>query len=196
MGDNGQAGKVAADPLATLSNLILIVGALSSAPAVSLSASAQTAPSQGRSLKRHAPAPMPPEGPLPAADPSAIARRWGVEIASMRLTSDGYMLEFRYKILDATKAQPIFKRGLRPLLRDEASGFQSTVPNPPTTGALRSTNDAKAGRTYFTFFANPSRFIKAGGAVTVTIGDFSVTGIPVTEDSVSAPSTGEEKDER
>ena len=67
------------------------------------------------------------------------------------------------------------------------------VPNPPTTGSLRSTNDAKAGRTYFMFFANPSRFVKAGSTVTVTIGEFSVSGIPVTDDS--APSQAREDDE-
>ena len=109
----------------------------------------------------------------------------------MRLASRGYMLEFRYKILDAAKAQPLFGRGLRPTLRDDASGFESTVPNPPTTGALRSTYDAKAGRTYFMFFANPSRFVRAGSTVTVTIGEFNVSGIPVADDS--APPAGEEK---
>ncbi len=170
--------------LTRFTSLFLVAGALSSAPALSQAVSAQAPPGQGRSLKRHAGAPMPPEGPLPAADASAIARRWGVEVASMRLASDGYMLEFRYKILDASKAQPLFSRAVRPVLSDEASGFQSTVPNPPTTGALRSTYDAKAGRTYFMFFANPSRFVKAGNAVTVTIGEFSITGIPVTDDSV------------
>jgi hypothetical protein len=173
-----------------LASLFLLAGALSSAPAVSVSASAQT-PGQGRSLKRHAATPMPPDGPLPAADPSAIARRWGVEVAGMRLASDGYMLEFRYKILDAVKAQPLFSRTVRPELSDAASGFRSTVPNPPTTGALRSTYDAKAGRTYFMFFANPSRFVKAGSAVTVTIGEFKITGIPVTDDS--EPAKGSEK---
>jgi hypothetical protein len=182
---------VAADRLTTTATLILLAGALSSAPAVSVPLSAQTVPGSRRSLKRHAAVPAITTGKLPAADPSAVARRWGVEIASMRLASRGYMLEFRYKILDANKAQPIFKRGLRPILSDEASGFQSTVPNPPTTGALRSTNDAKAGRTYFTFFANPGRYVKVGNTVTVTIGEFSITGIPVTDDS--APVTAEEK---
>lgn len=109
----------------------------------------------------------------------------------MRLVSGGYMLEFRYKILDAAKAQPLFSRAVRPMLLDAASGFQSTVPNPPTTGALRNTYDAKAGRTYFMFFANPSRFVKAGSAVTVTIGEFSITGIPVVDDA--APVKGSEK---
>jgi hypothetical protein len=182
---------VATDRLVLITGLVLLAGVLPSAPAVSLSASAQTQPGQGRSLKRHAAAPMPAAGPLSAADPSTIARRWGIEIAALRIASDGYMLEFRYKILDANKAQPLFSRAVRPVLSDDASGFQSTVPNPPTTGALRNTYDAKAGRTYFMFFANPSRFVKVGSTVTVTIGEFSVTGIPVTDDS--GPAKGSEK---
>jgi hypothetical protein len=123
------------------------------------------------------------EGPLTAADASTIARKWGVRIESMALASGGYMLEFRYRVVDASKAQPLFSRKTRPLLKDEASGFESVVPSPPTTGALRSTYDAKAGRTYFMFFANPSRYVTAGKTVTVTIGDFVVSGIPVTDDS-------------
>jgi hypothetical protein len=96
------------------------------------------------------------------------------------------MLEFRYRVLDGSKAQPLFNRGVHPKLNDDASAFESVVPNPPTTGALRSSNDAKAGRTYFMFFANPGRFITVGKTVTVTIGDFSVSGIPVTDDSEPA----------
>jgi hypothetical protein len=175
---------VTADRLTTITGLALLVGALAGAPARSVNA--QDAPGGGRTLKRHQSVPAITTGKLPAADPSAIARRWGVEVTSMRLASDGYMLEFRYRVLDATKAQPLFDRGVKPVLRDDASGFETVVPNPPTTGALRSSNDAKAGRTYFMFFGNPGRFVKAGNTVTVTIGDFSVSGIPVTDDSGQA----------
>jgi len=176
---------VAADRLTTITGLVLLAGALSSASAIRVSA--QEAPGRGRTLQRHASVPAITEGKLPAADPSAIARRWGVEITNMRLASGGYMLEFRYRILDANKAQPLFSRAARPILRDDASGLETVVPNPPTTGALRSTYDAKAGRTYFMFFANPGRFVKAGNTVTVTIGEFSAIGIPVTDDSEPAP---------
>src|SRR6185295_14744220 len=133
--------------------------------------------------KRHGSVPAITTGKLAAADPSAIAQRWGIEIASMCLASGGYMLEFQYRIVDANKAQPLFDRGTRPRLHDDLSGLDTVVPNPPTTGSLRSTNDAKAGRTYFMFFANPGRVVKAGSEVTVTIGEFSVSGILVTDGS-------------
>ena len=161
--------------------LILLAGVLAGASASRVNA--ERVQGGGRDLKRHAAVPAITTGKLAAADPAAIAQRWGIEIASMRLASGGYMLEFRYRIVDANKAQPLFDRGTRPRLHDDASGLDSVVPNPPTTGSLRSTNDAKAGRTYFMFFANPARVVKAGSEVTVTIGEFSISGIPVSDDS-------------
>jgi hypothetical protein len=100
----------------------------------------------------------------------------------MRLTSSGYMLDFRYRVVDTTKAAPLFDRKMKPILRDEATGAQMVVPVPPKTGALRSSNDPKLGRSYFMFFANPARFIKAGNTVTISIGEFSVGGIVVVDD--------------
>jgi len=180
---------VTADRSTKRTGLLLLAGVLASTPAVRVDG--QEATAGGHSTRRRASVPVVASGTLAAADTVSIARRWGVEIASLRLASSGYMLEFRYRILDANKAQPLFDRASRPVLRDDASGRETLVPNPPTTGALRNTYDAKAGRTYFMFFANPARFIKPGSTVTVSIGDFSVTGIPVTEDSGTP--LGEEK---
>ena len=128
-----------------------------------------------------APVVVPTES-LDAADRRAIAKQWGIEIESMTLTASGYMLDFRYRVLDARKARPIFERKTKPILKDDATGVEVAVPVPPKTGALRSSNDPKAGRTYFMFFANPARFIKAGSAVTVTIGPVRISGLRVDTD--------------
>jgi len=122
--------------------------------------------------------PAPAPVAIDVADP-ALVRKWGIRIESMRLTSAGHMLDFRYRVVDARKAKPLFERKTKPVLRDEASGVQMAVPVPPKTGALRNSNDPKAGKTYFMFFANPGRFIAPGNRVTVTIGAFSVSGIRV-----------------
>lgn len=134
-----------------------------------------------RPVKRsgHTARPAAPTGPLSIADTEAIASRWGIRIDTLRLTAAGYMLDFRYQVLDANKAKPLFERKTKPVLHDEASGVQLPVPVPPKTGALRSSNEPQAGRKYFMFFANPARFIKPGKSVTVTIGEFSVSGIRV-----------------
>ncbi|MFA5910615.1 MAG: hypothetical protein WC815_17685 [Vicinamibacterales bacterium] len=123
-------------------------------------------------------------GPLLVADGDAIARRWGIRIDTMRVTAAGYMLDFRYTVVDARKAKPLFERKTKPVLRDEATGAEMAVPVPPKTGALRNSNTPHAGRSYFMFFANPGRFIKPGRLVTVTIGAFSVGGIRVESGSV------------
>jgi len=56
------------------------------------------------------------------------------------------------------------------------------VPVTPKVGPLRQTVKLGApveGKTYFIFFANPGKFIKAGTSVTVSIGDFVLPGLVV-----------------
>lgn len=140
-----------------------------------------TAFSQSIGVER---SPVPPEPAVPvvamaAEDGTAILKRWGIRIEGMRLSASDYMLDFRYHVVDARKAWPIFERKTKPVLKDEKTGTLLAVPTPPKTGPLRSSNDPKAGRTYFMFFANPGRLVAEGQTVTVTIGEFSVSGIPV-----------------
>jgi hypothetical protein len=113
-----------------------------------------------------------------ASDP-ALVRRWGVRVEGVRLSAAGYMLDFRYRVVDARKAKPLFARKAKPVLTDEATGALMSVPVPPKTGALRNSDEPKAGRTYFMFFANPGRFIAPGGRVTLAIGPFRVSGLRV-----------------
>jgi hypothetical protein len=56
------------------------------------------------------------------------------------------------------------------------------VPSPPKIGPLRQTtrnSGPLAGKTYFIFFANPGKSIKAGDKVTVVIGDFKIENLAV-----------------
>ena len=49
--------------------------------------------------------------PMPAPrhprEKTYMKRKWGVEILFLRETAAGYMLEFRYKVLDPAKAAPL-----------------------------------------------------------------------------------------
>jgi hypothetical protein len=123
-----------------------------------------------------------PDEALDVADVGSIVRKWGIRVESMRLTASGYMLDFRYTVVDARKAKPLFERRIKPVLTDEASGVVMAVPTPPKTGALRNSYDPKMGKTYFMFFGNPARFVKPGNTVTVTIGKFRVSGVKVETD--------------
>ena len=120
--------------------------------------------------------------PVTAASATAaesLRERWGIEVVAIRESAAGYMLDFRYRVLDPAKAAPLFERKIKPYLIDEATGAKFQVPVPPKTGALRTTYPPKAGRTYFMFFANPGKYIKPGSRVTVVVGDFRADGLIV-----------------
>ena len=108
-----------------------------------------------------------------------MKRQWGVEVLFVRQTAAGYMLEFRYKVLDAEKAKSLFVRQTKPLLTHVESGAVMVVPTPAKTGALRNSNPPIAGHTYWMYFANPGMLVQSGEHVNIQIGDFLVEGLTV-----------------
>ncbi len=124
------------------------------------------------------PAPGAVRSPHPR-EATRMKRQWGVEVLGVRQTAAGYMLEFRYRVLDAARAKPLFERRTKPVLVDEQSGLSLVVPTPPKTGALRNSNPPLAGHTYWMFFGNPGGFVRPGRRVSVVIGDFRAEGIVV-----------------
>jgi len=101
-------------------------------------------------------------------------------VESLRLSAAGYMLDFRFRVLDPVKAAPLFNKSLKTYLLDETSGAQMYVPASPKVGAMRSSQKSiLADRVYFVMFGNPACYIKAGARVTVVIGDFKAEGLLV-----------------
>ena len=119
-----------------------------------------------------------PQKPHPR-EKTFMKRKWGVEVLFVRQTSAGYMLEFRYKVLDPEKAKPLFVRQTKPTLTHVDSGATFIVPTPPKTGALRNSNPPLDDHTYWMFFANPGKYVKPGDLVTIEIGDFVAKNIIV-----------------
>jgi hypothetical protein len=89
------------------------------------------------------------------------------------------MLDFRYRVLDAEKAAPLFDRKNKAHLIDQATGAKFLVPESPKVGALRTTRPPQVGKNYFIIFANPGKYIKKGNTVTVVVGDFKVENLVV-----------------
>lgn len=116
---------------------------------------------------------------VPPVESSAMADKWGIEILGIRSSAADYMLDFRYRVVDAAKAQALFRRGSRPQLIDQTSGAQMGVYSSPKTGPMRTTNKPKVDRNYIILFANPGRHIKSGNMVTVIIDDFKVDNLVV-----------------
>lgn len=125
------------------------------------------------------PAPLPAVARPHPREKTLLKRQWGVEVVGMRLSAAGYMLEFRYRVLDAEKAKPLFVRQTKPLLVHERTGARFAVPTPAKTGALRNSDPPLPDRVYWMFFANPGQYVKAGERVAVVIGDFRAGGLVV-----------------
>ena len=114
-----------------------------------------------------------------AASLGQVEERWGIRPLSIRQTAEGYMLDFRYRIIDAEKAAPFFSPKIKPYLIDEASGAVMAVPNVPKVGSMRSTRKPVNDKNYAILFANPQMYIKPGRKVTVVIGDFKAEHLVV-----------------
>ena len=110
---------------------------------------------------------------------SYMKRKWGIEILYVRQTAAGYMLEFRYKVVDAEKAKSLFNRQTKPVLTHTETGAQLIVPTPAKTGALRNSNTPLDDHTYWMFFANPGKLVEPGEHVDIQIGEFLVEKLVV-----------------
>ena len=122
----------------------------------------------------------------PGKDPSTavvksnpLAEKWGIEITSLRMAAANHMVDFRFRVLDAKKAEPLFKRQTDPYLVDQKTGKVLAVPNTAKVGPLRNSNKPKEGKIYWMFFGNRGGFIRPGSEVTVVIGEFKVENLVV-----------------
>jgi len=111
---------------------------------------------------------------------SSIEEKWGIKILSIRQSANGYMLDFRYRVIDPDKASLLLSRKEKPYLVDQASGARFMVPSAPKVGPLRQTAVKPiADRNYFILFANPGKYVKVGNKVTVVIGEFRTENLVV-----------------
>lgn len=111
-----------------------------------------------------------------------LADNWGVELLGMRLTAGNYMMDFRFHVIDAEKALPLFDHRIKPYVIADRSNIKLPVPMAAKVGAFRPTNRGKnitSGRNYYMIFGNPDRHVKQGETVTVVIGDFTIESLLV-----------------
>lgn len=108
-----------------------------------------------------------------------ITDQWGIEITSVHMTAGDHMIDFRYRVLDANKAAPLFAQENKAYLIDEASQKVLSVPTTAKVGPLRTSGDVKEGSIYWMFFGNIPGLVKSGSKVTVLIGDFRAENLVV-----------------
>ena len=113
------------------------------------------------------------------AEAARLAEQWGIEIASIRLTANNHMIDYRYRVLDAAKATDLFTRQIKPALIHQETGKVLAVPETAKIGPLRNSNTPQAGKIYWMFFGNAGNLVKPGDKVTVVIGDFRTENLVV-----------------
>ena len=114
---------------------------------------------------------------MSAAQNVSVEEKWGVRIIGARLTANSYMIDFRYKVIDAEKASHLMDRNAKPYMIDEANSAKVAGAD-SSMGSLRSKGTA-VNRNYFVLFGNPGGAIKPGSKVTIVIGDFKVEHLAV-----------------
>jgi hypothetical protein len=129
-----------------------------------------------------APLSPPPKAVRPAPAPAlASLPELGIEVVGVHVTAGGSIVDFRYRVVDSSKAARILKRQVKLNLLDEANGLRLNVPVMPYVGALRqSAIEPEAGKTYFILFGNAARSVKPGSKVTLVIGDAKIADLAVT----------------
>jgi hypothetical protein len=126
-----------------------------------------------------------PQGPaLVVTEPvvSEVQANYGIRVEGLRLSAAGSMLDFRYRVLDATKAAPLLNGKVQPYLLDEAHGAKLGVPDTPVLGRIRQTsrnNNIVENRTYFVMFGNPGKAVQSGDRVSLLLGEVKITDLTV-----------------
>ncbi len=128
------------------------------------------------------------EGSVSTPPVQSMEERWGIKALTVRPTAEGFFIDFRYRIVDAEKAAPLFSPTIKPLLIDENTGAVMAVPTVPKVGSMRSTRKPIKDRGYTILFANPNKHIKPGHKVTVVIGDYRAEHLIVDGEESSSPS--------
>jgi hypothetical protein len=124
-----------------------------------------------------------PSVAVAAPTPSELEASFGIQIVSTKLSGNNYLVDVRYRVVDAQKARPILDKSVKPVLVQTQTGDRFYVPTPPIVGALRQTvNKSRPiieDRVYFLLFANPNQKLKAGDQVTLGIGEFSKPNLEI-----------------
>lgn len=122
--------------------------------------------------------------PAGAATSAPALDAQSIDVLSVSLSAEGFLIDLRYRAKGIEQAQAILNQDVHPTLINETTGERYTVPRAPKVGTLRQTTRGKQqalhpGATYFMLFANARRRLQAGDKVTLDAGDLVVKHLVV-----------------
>ncbi|MCU7811942.1 MAG: hypothetical protein KZQ77_12015 [Candidatus Thiodiazotropha sp. (ex Notomyrtea botanica)] len=126
--------------------------------------------------------PMKAPSPIDSEQSKKIMEERGVEILSLQMTAAGYMMDFRFRVLDVEKAKIFFDQKVKPYLHVSKSNAKLPVPMAAKVGAFRATDrgkNIKPNKIYYIVFGNPDAHVKRGEKVTLVLGDYKIEDMTV-----------------
>ncbi len=109
----------------------------------------------------------------------SLAEEWGVEIRKITLRNEGKALDFRYEVVDRSRAKDLLYSDAEYYLIDQKSG-KAFVPSLHRFDYLvEMMLNPKEGKSYFVVFSNPDNQIRHGDKVTVVIDNLKIPDLMV-----------------
>jgi len=110
----------------------------------------------------------------------AAEERYGISILGVRMTAAGHMLDFRYRVLDRTKAGRLIRPKMGLALVDQKTKVEMAVPVMEKVGALNQTRShLYEDRTYSVLFSNRGGIVSPGSTVSIQFGDLILDNLIV-----------------
>ncbi len=101
-----------------------------------------------------------------------LEQDWGIQPVFLRITGGGYMIEFRYRVVDTEKARVLSSNKILPSMLSMKSRAKLAVPYSSTVGYMKSNRRfLKKDRNYIVFFANENRHMLPGDKVKIQVGN-------------------------
>jgi hypothetical protein len=111
----------------------------------------------------------------PTVPRAALPARSGVRLVRVSTTGGGGLLDLRYQVVDADRAQSVHDAETPPIMIDERSGL---LVSQLFMGHMHH-GQPKPGVSYYLIFLNPGNIVRAGSRVTVQLGDARVPHVVV-----------------
>ncbi len=114
--------------------------------------------------------------PMRAVSTTQLAEQYGVRINLLAVTAAGGMLDLRYQVLDAQKAQSLFAA---PSAAPKLYIPQKHVSLATEADPRQQYPALKDGNLYLVMFTNNGNAVKVGDEIEIRFGDLQVTSIRV-----------------
>jgi hypothetical protein len=112
------------------------------------------------------------EASVRVVDEHQLAAELGIEVKLVAVSAGGGLVDFRFKVLDASRAQIIFDELYPSIVARNGTVLPSDL-------ARHGRTICKTGQTHFILYANTGTAVRVGETVSVQIGDLRIDDIAV-----------------